>query len=61
MKPICKLIDTDGNVFYLAAQVTRTLKKAGLKEEAQEFNSKLWKCENYNAALTLMGEYVTCE
>lgn len=57
-KPTCKLIGENGNVFALAAQVTRALKKAGLVDQAKEFNQKLWKCSDYDAALVLMTEYV---
>ena len=39
MKPTCKLIGKDGNVFVLAAQVTKALKKAELLDQAKEFNS----------------------
>ena len=61
MKPTCKLIGGDGNVFVLAAQVTKVLKKAGLLEQSKEFNSKLWSCESYDEALCLMQEYVEVE
>lgn len=61
MKPACKLTETNGNVFALAAQVTRVLKKNELAEQAKEFNTKLWKCESYAAALALMTEYVEVE
>lgn len=58
MKPKCKLIGTDGNVFMLAGVVSRTLRRAGLSDQAKEFSEKLWGCKNYDAALTLMMEYV---
>lgn len=61
MKPACKLIGENGNVFNLAAQVTKALKKAGQEKEAKEFNTKLWKCGDYDAALVLMSEYVEVE
>ena len=60
-KPACKLVGVDGNVFALAAQVTRALKKADLKEQAKEFNEKLWKSKSYSEALMLMAEYVEVE
>lgn len=61
MKPTCKLIGTNGNVFALAAQVTKSLKKAGQTEQVKEFNHKLWKCLDYDDALRLMSEYVEIE
>lgn len=57
-KPKCKLIGEDGNVFNLAGIVTGTLKKAGMKAEAEEFSKRLWEMPSYDAALNLMGEYV---
>lgn len=60
-KPTCKLVGTNGNVFALAAQVTKSLKKADLFEQVKEFNQKLWKCGSYDEALALMCEYVEVE
>lgn len=61
MKPKCTLIGTDGNVFALAGRVQSALKKAGMHKEAEEFGEKLWDCEDYDAALQLMMEYVDVE
>ena len=58
MKPKCKLVGTDGNVFALAGRVTGVLKKARQYEEAKEFMDKLPKCKSYDEALQLMMEYV---
>lgn len=58
MKPKCKLIGTDGNVFFLAGKVTHTLKAAGLKQEAAKVIEKLPKCKSYDEALALFAEYV---
>jgi hypothetical protein len=57
-KPVCKMIGTDGNIFFLAARVNKTLKKAGLDDESREFSSKLWKCQSYDNAIDLMSDYV---
>ena len=61
LKPKCKLIGTDGNVFALAGQVSKVLKAAGQKEKANEFQHKLMRCASYDDALILMGEYVEIE
>ena len=61
MKPICVLSETDGNVFALAAQVRRALRKAGLKDQEQEFTTKLRACKDYTEALNLMMDYVEVE
>jgi len=60
-KPVCKLVDTDGNVFALAGQVGKTLKRAGLADKATEFYEKLKNCGSYDEALRLMMEYVEVE
>lgn len=60
-KPKCKLIGTDGNVFALAAQVTRTLKRNKQFDMAKEFTNKLMRCGNYEEALQLIMQYVEVE
>ena len=58
-KPKCKLSGTDGNVFALGGKVSRTLKKAGLRVEADEFQHRLFhECHSYDEALQLMMQYV---
>ena len=37
MKPTCNLVGIDGNVFSIIAHVRRTLREAGLENEAREF------------------------
>ena len=61
MKPICQLTGTDGNVFSVIANVTSCLKKAGLKEQADEFTAKAFACANYDEILRLCFEYVEVE
>lgn len=60
-KPKCKLTETDGNVFALAGQVSRVLKRAGKPEQAKEFMGKLLGCGGYDNALQLMMDYVDVE
>ena len=57
-KPKVKLSGTDGNVFALAGQVSRALRKAGQEDKAKEFSSKLFSMGSYDEALQLMMEYV---
>ena len=61
IKPYCKLIGTDGNVFALAGKVTSALKKAGYPDKAKEFSSKLCQCGSYDEALNLMQDYVEAD
>lgn len=58
MKPECKLIGEDGNVFGLIAIVSRTLKKNGLDDQAKEMTNRVFECDSYSEALQIMGEYV---
>lgn len=57
-KPVCKLIGTDSNVFFLGGKVSTALRNAGQKDKIQEFQNKLTSCGSYETALILMGEYV---
>ena len=57
-KPKCKLIGTDGNVFALIGKAARALKKANQPEKAKELKNKLFECNSYEEALSLIDEYV---
>jgi len=58
VKPTCKLIGEDGNVFNLIGLTSRTLKAAGQRAEAKEFMERAFACHSYDAVLTLIAEYV---
>jgi len=58
-KPECKLVGTDGNVFALIKKVEKTLIQAGMREEAEEFKTRVMETKSYNEALQVMGEYVS--
>jgi len=58
VKPSCKLIGEDGNVFNIIGRVKETLEKTGLKEEAKEFVNKAFQCDDYNKVLSLVSKYV---
>jgi hypothetical protein len=60
-KPVCEIIGTDGNVFAIIGTVSRTLKRAGFTEEAQEWSEKAMKCGSYDEVLRLMFDYVEPE
>jgi N-formylglutamate amidohydrolase len=62
MKPKCKLIGEDGNIFNLMGIVSRTLKKAGQQEKADEMTKRIPKeAESYDEALAILMEYVDVE
>lgn len=60
-KPRCKLVGTDGNIFALIGVAVRTLKNAGLTEQAKELKDRIIKdgeAHSYSAALGIIMEYV---
>lgn len=58
-KPVCKLIGEDGNVFAIIGAVMRALKKANLRDRAEEFSRHAREAKNYGNVLNLCHEYVT--
>ena len=60
-KPTCKLIGEDGNVFAIIGKVSSTLKKAGQKEQAEEFKNKAFNAGSYDEVLQLAMEYTEVE
>jgi hypothetical protein len=62
MKPKCKLIGEDGNIFNLMGIVSRTLKEAGQPEKADELKKRIPKeAKSYDEALAILMEYVDVE
>lgn len=57
-KPICNLKGVDGNVFFIIGHVSKTLKRAGLRDKAEEFREKATQQESYDAVLRLLFDYV---
>lgn len=57
-KPRCKLIGEDGNIFNLMGIASRTLKKAGMKDKADEMVKRIMESGSYNEALAVISEYV---
>lgn len=57
---IVQLTGQDGNVFFLAGQVSRSLRNAGAtKADVDEFVHEVMTAENYDAALRVMMRWVT--
>jgi hypothetical protein len=61
MKPICKLIGEDSNIFNLLTKVLKILRNEGLNELADECRKKICNSESYEDALSILGEYVEIE
>lgn len=57
-KPQCQLTGIDGNVFNIIGKVSNALKRAGLKDKAEEFSNKAVQQESYDDVLRLCFEYV---
>ncbi len=59
-KPICSLIEQDGNIFNLMGIVGRTLRQNDLPEQADEMSRRILgdEAESYPQALTILMEYV---
>ena len=60
-KPSCKLVGENGNIFNLMGIASRTLKDAGLEEQAAQMRERIFKSESYDKALQIIMEYVEVE
>ena len=62
MKPKCRLIGENGNIFNLMGIVSRTLREAGEPEKAEEMIERITKkAKSYDEALAMLMEYVDIE
>jgi len=51
-KPLCKLIETDGNVFSVIGRVRRALVLTGQEGRAREFVTRAYRSGSYDAVWT---------
>ena len=58
IKPDCPLIGTDGNIFHLIGRASETLRKNGMQEQAEEMRNRIFQCQSYDSALSIIGDYV---
>lgn len=62
MKPKCKVIGEDGNIFNLMRIASKTLKEAGEYEKADEMVKRITtQAESYDEALAMLMDYVDVE
>ena len=61
MKPTCRLIGQDSNIFNLIGIASRALKKANQEDKAKEMSQRCFKSGSYEEALTIILEYVDQE
>ena len=60
-KPKMQLIGQDGNIFAILGRASRLLKSAGQSDKAKEMCGRVMASKSYNAALTIVSEYVETE
>ena len=58
MKPECKLIGENGNIFNLVGIASRTLKRNGMDAEADEMRERVFSSGSYEEALCAIADYV---
>lgn len=61
IKPKCKLVGEDGNIFFILGKVSRTLKECGKADEAKECSNRVMASKSYDEALQIILEYVDVE
>ena len=58
IKPDCPLIGEDGSIFYIMGIAPGTLPENGMQEQAEEMRSRIFQCQSYDSALSIIGDYV---
>ena len=61
LRPKMQLIGQDGNIFAIMSRASRLLKSAGQSDKAKEMYGRVMASKSYNAALTIVSEYVETE
>lgn len=61
MKPRCKLIDENGNIFNLMAIASQALKEAGMENESKEMISEVMASKDYFESIAVILQYVEIE
>ena len=58
IKPDCPLLGEDGNIFRIMGIASETLRENGMQEQAEEMRSRIFQCQSYDSALSIIGDYV---
>lgn len=61
MKPRCKLIGENGNIFNLMAIASKALKEVGMENESKEMISEVMVSKDYFEAIAIISQYVEIE
>ena len=58
-RPICNVLSSTSNIFYIVGAAAKVLIKAGLSEDQViEMKDKVSQAEDYDEALLVIDEYV---
>ncbi len=60
-KPTCKLIDEDGNIFFILGRVRNALKEHGQDAEVEAVTRRVMNAKSYDEALSIILEYIEPE
>ena len=61
MKPKCKLVGADGNIFNLIGIARKALREAGQRNKLDEMTNRVYEAKSYDEALKTIMEYVEVE
>jgi hypothetical protein len=62
MKPKCKLVGENGNIFNLMGIASKALRRVGQNEKAKEMVNRITtEAKSYDEALIIIMEYVDVE
>lgn len=58
MKPKCKLIGENGNIFNLMAIASSVLRENKMSAQANEMQNRIFESKSYDEALSIIMDYV---
>ena len=58
IKSDCPLIGEDGSIFHIMGIASEALRENGMQEQAEEMRSRIFQCQSYDSALSIIGDYV---
>ena len=61
MKPKCKLVGTDGNIFNLLGVARKALREADQRELGEKITNRVYTAKSYDEAIQIIMEYVEVE
>jgi len=58
-RPDAQIIGGSGNIFAVLGTASKTLKRAGYRDEAQDMQKRVMDCGSYDEALAIIQHYIT--